>query len=302
MSKKMKLWLLIATSAVVVGSIIFGVVMSMLGWDFSKLSTVKYETNNYEIRESFENIRIDTDTADVVFLPSEDGRTRVVCKELEKVKHTVKVEEDTLVISVVDTRRWFDYIGIYFGRTRITVYIPEKEYSSIFVKTGTGDVNCVMSASGLIKIRTSTGQISVENLSAGALELAVSTGDVSVTDVTCKGDVKIDVSTGKAVVSGVRCKNLISDGNTGDVILNDVVATGKFDIERSTGDVIFDRCDAMQIEIETDTGNVKGSLLSDKIFIVETDTGRVNVPKTTAGGRCEISTDTGDIRIEIVNP
>ena len=302
MNKKMKVWMLIGASAIVVGCIIFGVVMSMLGWDFTKLSTMKYETNNYELRDSFENIRIDTNTADVVFLPSEDGRIRVVCKELEKVKHTVTVEDDTLVISVHDTRKWYDYIGINFGITEIKVYLPEKEYGSVSVKTVTGDVNCLISVSGLMKIHTGTGQIGVENLVARELDLAVSTGGVSVANVTCKGDIKIDVSTGKAVLSGVRCENLISDGNTGDMILNDVIATGRFDIERSTGNVEFAGCDAGQIEVETDTGNVKGSLLSDKIFIVETDTGRVNVPKTVSGGKCEISTDTGDIRIEIVNP
>ena len=40
-------------------------------------------------------------------------------------------------------------------------------------------------------------------------------------------------------------------------------------------------------------------LFSDKIFFASTDTGSVNVPKTTTGGRCEITTDTGDIDIVV---
>ena len=81
--------------------------------------------------------------------------------------------------------------------------------------------------------------------------------------------------------------------------MEDVIATQSFDIERDTGGVTFTFCDAEQITVETDTGNVKGSLLSDKVFTVDTDTGRVNVPQTQTGGRCEISTDTGNIIIEI---
>ena len=50
---------------------------------------------------------------------------------------------------------------------------------------------------------------------------------------------------------------------------------------------------------DTDTGDVKGSLLSEKIFIPTTDTGDVDVPKTVTGGRCEITTDTGDIKITV---
>ena len=70
-------------------------------------------------------------------------------------------------------------------------------------------------------------------------------------------------------------------------------------MERSTGDVRMEGCDAAEIFILTDTGDVAGSLLSDKVFVVETDTGDVDVPRSAAGGRCEITTDTGDIRITV---
>ena len=64
MSKITKIWLIIAASLVLVGCIIFGGVMTMLKWDFTKLSTGKYETHNYEIDEKFNNISIVTDTAE----------------------------------------------------------------------------------------------------------------------------------------------------------------------------------------------------------------------------------------------
>ena len=56
---------------------------------------------------------------------------------------------------------------------------------------------------------------------------------------------------------------------------------------------------AAEILIKTDTGDVKGSLLSEKVFVVQTDTGSIDVPKTVSGGRCEITTDTGDIKISL---
>ncbi len=78
-----------------------------------------------------------------------------------------------------------------------------------------------------------------------------------------------------------------------------MIAGEQFSIDRSTGDVRFDRCDAPELLIKTDTGDVRGSLLSEKVFITQTDTGRVNVPKTVTGGTCQITTNTGDIKIEI---
>jgi DUF4097 and DUF4098 domain-containing protein YvlB len=139
----------------------------------------------------------------------------------------------------------------------------------------------------------------MEGLSACALDLSVSTGRVSVSDVTCAEDINIRVSTGRATLTDTTCRDLTSTGSTGEVLLKNVIAAGKISIDRDTGDVTFDGCDGAEISVKTDTGDIKGTLLSDKIFFAQSDTGRVHVPKTTEGGRCEISTDTGNVNIKI---
>ena len=50
------------------------------------------------------------------------------------------MEDGTLVIEKVDTRKWYDYIGINFGTTKITVYLPEGEYEALFIESHTGDI------------------------------------------------------------------------------------------------------------------------------------------------------------------
>ena len=37
----------------------------------------------------------------------------------------------------------------------------------------------------------------------------------------------------------------------------------------------------------------------EKVFLVQTDTGNVDVPRSVTGGACEITTDTGDVRITV---
>ena len=106
------------------------------------------------------------------------------------------------------------------------------------------------------------------------------------------GDVKLAAVTGKTVGSS---------GGTGDVFFVGVVAEELLYIKRSTGDVKLSGCDAEEVVISTDTGDVYGSLLSDKLFIVESDMGDVDVPKTSSGGTCNITTNTGDIKITISN-
>lgn len=318
MRTRTKVWLIIAASLVLIGCIIFGGVMSMLKWDFAKLSTSKYESNDYEIREDYKHISIITNTADIVFVPSESPMTWVSCYEQKSNMHSVSVKDGTLEIDIVDTRKWYEYIGINFGTPKITVCIPQGEYGKLSIKSSTGDVeipegfkfesidisestgNVTNYASALegVKIKTTTGNICVEKASAGAIDLSVSTGKVTVSGVTCDGEVTVGVSTGKVMLSDTQCKSVISSGSTGDIILSNVIATERFSIERSTGDVRFDGCDAADLFVKTDTGDVSGSLLTDKVFIAKTDTGDVDVPKTATGGRCEITTDTGDIEIK----
>lgn len=319
MRKTTKMWLIIAASLVFAGCIIIGSVMGVLNWDFAKLSLNKYETNKHEVFDNFSAISMNTDTADITFAPSENGSCSVVCYEQEKVTHSVFVKEDTLVIKVVDSRKWYEYIGINFGKPKITVYLPKTDYTGLAIKedTGdvvmpqgfrfenvdvalsTGDVYFSSSASGLVKIETSTGNIHMEKASAGALDLSASTGEITVSDIACEGDINIQVSTGKTRLTNTVCNNLTADGNTGDIFLEKTIAKGQLRIERSTGDVKFDGCDAAEIAVKTDTGDVSGSLLTDKIFVTKTDTGRVDVPETMTGGKCKIETDTGNIKIKI---
>ena len=61
----------------------------------------------------------------------------------------------------------------------------------------------------------------------------------------------------------------------------------------------FENSDAAQISVKTSTGDVTGTLLSEKVFITETSTGTIRVPKTITGGKCEITTSTGNIKIDI---
>lgn len=315
----MSKWFIIAGLLMVLGLVVFAGVMTSLNWDFSRLSTSKFITNTYEISDAFTDISINTDTSDVIFLPSEDGTCKIVCYEEENVLHDVSVEEGTLKIRAHDRRKWYMHIGINFSSPKITVYLPENQYGALMVKRSTGDVNigdhasfdsvevtmstgdvkCLASVSGLMRIKASTGDISVENLSAAMVDLTVTTGKVTVSGVTCQETMRIKVSTGKANVTDTQCKNLISTGSTGTITLKNVIAAEKFSIERSTGDVKFDSSDAAEIYVKVSTGDVRGSLRSDKVFFVDTSTGDVSVPKTVTGGKCEITTSTGDVRITI---
>ena len=320
MSKNSKTLITIAVLFILVGGIIFVVSGCLLGWDFSKFGANDFTTKTIEINEDFSSITIDTETSDIEFKPSLDGKCKIVCFQQVNNTHSGIVQGDLLTISGNDNRRWYEKL-FNVKSPKITVFLPKIEYSSLVIKqsTGdveipnsfkfdsvdvtvsTGDVKILSSVENQIKINSTTGDVSLENLTTKSISVSLSTGDVNLSSVNVGGDLSINVSTGKTRLNSVNINNLITNGSTGDVILNNVIATNKFTIERSTGDVKFNSCDASEIFVETDTGDVTGTLLTSKIFIVTTDTGDKDVPSSTSGGKCEIITDTGDVEIRILN-
>ena len=321
MRKAIKIWLIVAAALILIGGMIFVGVMSLMEWNFMNLSTDKVVENEHEISADLKNIIINSTTSDIKILPSNDEKIRIKCRETKKLEHEVYAINDTLEIVLNDERKWYEHIqiGINLSIPTVTVYLPQKEYDSLTVKSSaskvevekalcfgninievsTGDVDCDASVKESLKIKASTGDIDVENASVGSLELSASTGKITASKIDCEGDVNVSVSMGKVTLSDIRCNNLISTGDTSDITLINVVAAEKFDINRSTGDVRLEGCDASDIFIVTDTGRVSGSLLSSKIFVTKTDMGDIDVPYSDGDGRCEIKTDTGDIRITV---
>ena len=319
MGKVSKTALILAAVFVVLGGVLFSVALFLAEGDFLRLSTDDFETNIYPVAEDFRSISVTADTADIRLLPSADGTASVHCHETKGETHTVTVRDGVLTVSAVIEREWYEYIGVRLENPVITLYLPETGYESLLVEVSTGDVaipegftfgtleasastghvTSRASVTGAARIHTGTGSITLEGISAGALDLSVSTGRITVRSAACTGDIQIRTTTGSARLTDVTCASLISDGSTGDLEMSRVVATERFDLARSTGDVEFERCDAGEVRIKTTTGEVEGSLLSGKIFTVRSSTGDIDVPASTSGGSCEITTDTGDIKIEI---
>lgn len=280
MKKRTKVWLIAAVSLVLVGGILFTGVMTMLKWNFRKLSTDQYETNTHNITDAFTNISVDVTTADVVFAPSVDGTVSVVCYEEIQAKHSVTVEGETLVIKAKDSRQWYQKIGFHLGGPKVTVYLPADAYGVLTMKVTTGDITIPKA------------------FSFASMDLKVTTGDIICSaDVT--GDVTLKNTTGDVKVSSMTCRRFASTGTTGDIMLRDVIATDTFFIKRSTGDVSFAACDAASLTVKTTTGDITGTLLTPKVFDAHVTTGHVDVPQSTEGGSCKLSATTGDIKITV---
>ena len=274
-------FIIAAVILVVAGTLIFAIAFIASDFDFSRLDTDEYETNTYALNEDFETIEIISKEANIILKNSDNQKPSVDCVERTKVRYDVYVKNGVLKIIVVDNRSWYDYLTLFSFRPQsITVYLPSNFYKSLTVKTSTGDIN-------------------IDDFRAEMINLSVSTGKICGRNIECAKTFSTEVSTGKISLTDIMCKSFISIGSTGDITLKNVLASDECNIKRNTGDVIFDNCDALKLTVRTSTGDVTGTLRSEKNFIAKTSTGKINVPDTNSGGKCEITTSTGDILIEL---
>lgn len=300
MSTATKIWLIIAIILIIGGSTVFVAVMSANNWNFRMLSTTNYTTNTYTSAADFQDISIETSTAKITFIPSDDSSARVVCHEMVKVPHTVTFDDGKLVIKEDDQRLWYDHIGLNFDSPNIKVYLPRNVYGELNIDSTTGDI--VLPADfqfESIRIHTTTGDIQSSANVSGDITVKVTTGDVALTDVTCQNDLSIKVSTGDVALRNVKCNNFSTDGTTGDITMDNFIAVNLLSISRTTGDVTFKDSDAATINIRVSTGSITGNLLTGKIFTVETTTGSIRVPENSPGGTCNITATTGSIKINV---
>ena len=314
MEKGTQIALFIAICLIVVGVLVSVIALRGNDWSFSK----SFVTNEHQITDTFKGISIKSDTADIDFLSSADGVCRIVIYDHQKIEYTASVTDNTLLLGANDTRKWYQRL-FTLGQAKISVYLPTTEYGALLIdestgdisipsgfsfesmsiKLSTGDIFVGASASGALDISGSTGDIDIEKSSFGALKIALSTGDVSLNGVNCAGVIGIDVTTGDTALNNVKSMGITSTGSTGDICLTNTIVTGALTVDRSTGDIEFNASDASEITVTVSTGDVTGTLCSDKIFLVSTSTGRVNVPKSTTGGIFKCESSTGNVIISI---
>ena len=275
-------FIIAAVVLVSLGIIMFVVALAVSGFNLKGFGIEERITKEVNISESFRDISIETTTADIELKLSDNGSCRIVYDEVKNRPLKVVVEDNTLKVKYADERKWFERITLWTPKMSVTVYLPAAAFESVAAASTTGD-------------------ILIYDIEANNMALAVTTGDIRLYSVRLSKDLTAAVTTGKLSASDLTCRSLISDGSTGDISLSNVVASERMDLKRNTGDVHFDKCDAANIKVKTSTGDVSGTLLSGKVFVAKSSTGRVSVPDSSSGGQCEITTSTGDIKLQVIS-
>ena len=238
MTKSLKIIIGIAVGLVLAGAVLAFVALAAAGLDTGKPGAGKFETKEYTVEDAFDGVTVSVKTADVTFLPSEDGTVRVECYEGEKQPHTVGVVDGKLTIFGVDQRKWYEMITIFSKSPKVRVYLPAGEYTSLSIETDTGDVTVPETVTfGTVKIETDTGDVDLYGGSPAQVEIETDTGDVTYAKSN-PGAVKINADTGAVRIADLAAGDISVDNDTGKINLPEHdTAGGAFKVSTHTGDV-----------------------------------------------------------------
>ena len=198
------------------------------------LENANYVTTNHNQLDSFDNIYIDTDIANVI-IEKTDGPCKVTCFETDKLYHKVKVEDETLKIESI-TKNHVNYTGIVRPLS-VTVYLPEKKYANLEIESDTGNVSVSKDLTFKdIDISCDTGNISMDTIKCSTLSAESDTGNVNLSDTVASATINVNVDTGDIVLSDCDAPVINLETELGDV--RGSLLTGKtFVVKSELGDI-----------------------------------------------------------------
>ena len=301
MKKGTKIAMIIAVFMIVMGTALCVIAFGANGFRFTNFGAYNYQLETYSPEGDITSVEISDTEYDIEVLPSEDGKCTVTCYDSEKIFHSVKVENGALSIKRTDVRVWYERIGIFMFcdiDMTVRVYLPEDEYESIKAKSLSGNISVEGELGfGSADLQSTSGNISFTS-SADELKLKSTSGEVNADGFAAK-KLSVQTTSGKIGLSDISVESIEVASTSGEIYCSAVTASGKSSYESVSGNVKLDGCDGGEMILKTVSGNIWGTLLSEKDFTVSTVSGNINIPDSVDdAGSCSIKTISGNVKIE----
>lgn len=301
MNLSKKIALIVSAVCIVTGIACVVAALSLDGFSFlvDGIGHKNLESIRYDITEPFLHIEVEELDANVRLLPSENGTCRVDCTIDTGFSYTVAVEKETLTISFVDQRKWYERIGILANR-ELDIYLPEQTYVNLYLHTISGEIRVPDTFTFFrATLESTSGDITFEAVTENGLKIRTTSGDVLATGGK-GGNVDMGTTSGDIHVSNTFPEKLSVHSISGDVALNKVAVDSLATVATTSGEIRLSQCDAGTFDLSSVSGDVKGDLLSVKNFAVSTVSGDISIPSSDpSAGHCTVSTTSGDVKLAL---
>ena len=320
MKKGVKIVIFVAIGMVVLGMGMAFVAMASGGFDMKKLASTKnYMLKTYDVADTFENINLDIDSESVKVVESYDDNTHFECYESSSDRYDVKVDGDTLKVKSIrkpGITEWFS-----FGVTEpAKLYLPKEEYEDFTVKLGSGSIRLGNLQADDIVANTNSGSIKADQITAKSADLHSGSGSVKCSNCEIQTQLKAASNSGSITTEKITCSALdlksgsgsinatnvecdtdfTADTSSGSVNMDNVVSKNTYKAKAGSGSVKINSCDGADMDLQSGSGSIKGTVKTPKMFNATSGSGSVKVPDDDAnGGKLVAHTGSGSVNIEL---
>lgn len=238
------------------------------------------------------SIELRCKSADITLSPAEDDCLRVI--STGNASYSAMAEDGLLTVE--GEGRPFDL----FGNDSLALYLPSGLYERIEAQLSSGDIAARGIQTGSLSAKTTSGSIALTDVTADESRLETTSGSLRVF-ASNPGNCMGTVTSGDISFDGCRFAAAELKTTSGGIRLADVRAEGVLKLTTGSGSISLENGDAETLEIETGSGDVRGTLCTEKIFVARSSSGRIDVPEGVSGGICRVRTGSGDISLKLLN-
>lgn len=219
---------------------------------------------------SFVNMDIKSDNAAVYIVPTKKNETKVEFSGKMKKKNAytfhADVKGDTLQVVLKEKRWGFIQFGFTSRDVKLTVYVPEKEYSELEVDINNGRVVAENLQVNHVDLETDNGSIEIKNIDSALIQAYTDNGQILMENV--EGDLKAETSNGRIILKANNLERAIdfqtdnglieiqTDKEPSNATINAKVDLGRIDIfDNSNEQNIFGNGEHL-IQLKTDNGKI----------------------------------------------
>lgn len=321
MNKTKKIWIIIACTAVAAGLLI-ALIAAIIGENSLFSNDIQREMKTYSVDENFTNISINNTAYDIVIRPSENKKCTVECLEEEKLYHTVEVTRDTLTITEVNKKKWYEnfYFGIFpsnWTELCLTVYLPKEKYENLLLKNTSGDISVKSKITFTdIEVHNTSGDVSLSDITAENISAKSTSGDVLISNSNIKSELFLKSTSGDTKATDIKADNLTSESTSGNIIFKSAEVKSNILANTTSGEIEFFDVSANDIAVKSTSGDAyftdsisKGRLfaktVSGDIELERCDGKNIDLQSTSGeidgslltGKKFITNTTSGDIRV-----
>src|SRR5690625_4425892 len=148
---------------------------------------------------AFNNITVDTKNGEITLLPTNDEKVKVeLAGNDSRYELNTTVKNDTLNIYVKSEWNKIFSFDLFSKPLSLTVYIPEKEYDTIQVKSNNGQIHLTDIEGREIAVDTNNGKIGLENVVATLVKAETDNGSIRMENIS--GEIVGETNNGKIFI------------------------------------------------------------------------------------------------------